>query len=304
MSTEELGWLGVVRHGQSTGNLAAIAAEGAGVEVVDIEQRDADVTLTPAGREQASAVGRWLAGLPAGQRPQLVVSSPYRRATETAELALAALADLEDTPPLRVDERIRDRELGILDRLTARGVRSRYPSEAERKERLGRFYYRPPGGESWADVALRIRGTLGDLRREQAGRRVLLVAHEAVILLLRYLVEELTEARLDELSRQGGLGNGSLTCWQQVNGRLRLADFNRLDHLIPNHLAPDGLAPDGLAPDGLAPDGLAPDGLAPDGLAPDGLAPDGLAPDGLAPDGLAPDGLAPDGLAPDHLSTD
>src|SRR4051812_22339768 len=56
----DLGWLGVVRHGESTGNVAATAAETAGAEDIDIPERDADVPLSDTGREQAAAVNQWL----------------------------------------------------------------------------------------------------------------------------------------------------------------------------------------------------------------------------------------------------
>jgi 2,3-bisphosphoglycerate-dependent phosphoglycerate mutase len=118
------------------------------------------------------------------------------RALQTAEIATAAIG----LPILR-DERLRDRELGILDLLTSHGVRARLPEEATRRERLGKFYYRPPGGESWADVALRLRSVLGDLRRDYADRRVLLFGHEAIVFLLRYVIEGLTEAQLMNIVR-------------------------------------------------------------------------------------------------------
>ena len=41
-----------------------------------------------------------------------------------------------------------------------RHAEEHYPDEAKRRDLLGKFYYRPPGGESWADVALRIRSVL------------------------------------------------------------------------------------------------------------------------------------------------
>ena len=44
--------------------------------------------------------------------------------------------------------------------MTGAGIREQYPDEAQRRDLLGKFYYRPPGGESWADVALRIRSLL------------------------------------------------------------------------------------------------------------------------------------------------
>ncbi|MEH1014441.1 histidine phosphatase family protein [Micromonospora sp. CPCC 206060] len=184
----ELERLWIVRHGESTGNVAASRAEADGAELIDLTDRDADVTLSPTGREQAVATGRWLAGLPEAERPRIAVVSPYRRAAQTAELALA-----EAGIPAHRDERLRDRELGILDLHTSHGVRTRFPEEAARRARLGRFYYRPPGGESWADVALRLRALLGDLRRDHADGQVVLFGHETLVLLLRYLIEGLDE---------------------------------------------------------------------------------------------------------------
>jgi 2,3-bisphosphoglycerate-dependent phosphoglycerate mutase len=122
---EQLQWLAVVRHGLSTGNVTAQRAEEGGLEAIDIPERDADVPLSGVGREQAEAVGTWFAGLPENDRPQVAVVSPYLRARQTAELALAGTGIAEI-----VDERLRDRELGVLDLLTGRGVEVRLPHEA------------------------------------------------------------------------------------------------------------------------------------------------------------------------------
>jgi broad specificity phosphatase PhoE len=230
----ELEWLGIVRHGESTGNVSASQAETAGAEVIDIPERDADVPLSDTGREQAAAVGRWLAGLPDGQRPDVVVVSPYLRTVQTAELVVG-----ETAIAMVRDERLRDRELGILDLLTGHGVRTRLPAEAERRDRLGKFYYRPPGGESWADVCLRLRSLLADLRRDHADGRVLLVGHEAIVLLLRYLLETLTEADLMTIAKANSIANCSITTWQRdAHGRLAIVDFNRVDHLHAQGTAP------------------------------------------------------------------
>jgi probable phosphoglycerate mutase len=222
----ELRWLGVLRHGQSSGNVAAEAAEVAGVDVIDIPERDADVPLSDTGRRQAEAVGRWFAGQPEGLRPQFAVVSPYLRTRQTAELALAGL----DVPTV-IDERLRDRELGILDLLTARGVSNRLPDEAVRRRRLGKFYYRPPGGESWADVLLRLRSLLRDLRADHPDGRVLLVGHEAVVLLVRYLAEALTEAELMDVARSNTIGNCSISSWRRDGDVLRPELFNMVEHL-------------------------------------------------------------------------
>jgi broad specificity phosphatase PhoE len=223
----ELAALWIVRHGESTANVAASAAEASDAELVGVTHRDADVPLSPTGEEQARAIGRWLAGLPREYRPHVAVASPYLRAVRTAELALAGTGI-----PVSRDERLRDRDLGILDGLTPHGVRRRHPAEAARRDRLGKFYYRPPGGESWTDVALRLRTLLGDLRRDHPGRRVLLFGHDVLVFLLRYLVEGLTEDDLMALTRRQVIANCSITGWSTDDtGRLIPDLFNNVAHL-------------------------------------------------------------------------
>ncbi|MEU5693375.1 histidine phosphatase family protein [Actinosynnema sp. NPDC020468] len=207
----DFGWIGLIRHGESTGNVAREVAESGGHELIDIAWRDADVPLSDTGREQAAALGRWFAEQPRAQWPDVVVSSPYRRAVDTARLALP------DHPLTVVDERLRDRELGVLDLLTSHGVTARFPDEVVRKRRLGKFYYRPPGGESWADVTLRLRALLTDLDRAHPGRRVLLFGHEVTAFLLRYLLEGLPERDLLAYARNTPVPNASLTSWTRTD---------------------------------------------------------------------------------------
>jgi broad specificity phosphatase PhoE len=198
----------LVRHAESLGNVAREQSEASDSETIAIDIRDADVALSPLGRGQAVAFGRWLAELPPARQPSRGWSSSYVRARETADIALV---EAGFSCPLRVDERLRDRELGVLDRLTARGVQTRYPGEAERRRYLGKFYYRPPGGESWADVVLRLRSFLGDIRDDLRQGVVLIVAHDAVVLLLRYICEEFDEQTLLDIARTRSVGNASIT---------------------------------------------------------------------------------------------
>src|SRR5436190_15276964 len=55
--------LQLVRHGESCGNVARDSAESAGLPMIDIAERDMDVPLSNRGRDQASALGRWLGDL-------------------------------------------------------------------------------------------------------------------------------------------------------------------------------------------------------------------------------------------------
>jgi broad specificity phosphatase PhoE len=205
MAVTEL-WL--VRHGESVANRAATLAEETGVEVVAVDFRDADVPLSGVGEQQAHALGRWLGGVSRRERPTAAWCSPYLRARETAAVAIR---ESGDDIPLVIDERLRDRELGVLDLLTSHGVEARFPGEAERRRWLGKFYYRPPGGESWADVALRIRSLLVDLDRPGVPERVLLVAHDAVVMSFLYVCTGLAEADLLEFAQTHTVANASVT---------------------------------------------------------------------------------------------
>jgi broad specificity phosphatase PhoE len=220
----------LVRHGESEGNVAATLAHETGAHVIPVPARDADVELSETGREQALALGRLLAGYPDESRA-VVWSSPYLRARQTAELAVTA-GGWQTT--VLVDERLRDRELGILDMLTSLGVEARLPEEAERRRWLGKFYYRPPGGESWADVALRLRSLLTDLDRRHPGQSVMLVCHDAVILLIRYILEGLTERELLDIAAASTILNASVSRFVRPDGTgpWQLESFNMADHLM------------------------------------------------------------------------
>ena len=110
--------LWIVRHGQSAGNVARDLASAAGEHMIDIPMRDVDVPLSDLGGSQADAVGRWFAGFPEEERPEIVLASPYARARETANRICAAGGTAPDAKGPVIDERLREREFGILDRMT------------------------------------------------------------------------------------------------------------------------------------------------------------------------------------------
>ena len=221
----------LVRHGQSEGNVAAEAADRDALERIDVPARDPDVVLSDLGRDQAEAVGRWLGSLPKDERPEVLWTSPYRRARETAEIAVGA-AGLDI--PRRVDERLRDRDMGITDKLTGAGIRAAYPEEAERREWIGKFYYRPPGGESWADVAMRVRAVLTDLANAEKHDRILVTGHDVVLLLFCYVAEALDEEQVLARARDNALSNAAICRLQQDPDSATgwdVTDYNLDDHL-------------------------------------------------------------------------
>ncbi|MEO7635950.1 MAG: histidine phosphatase family protein [Sphingomicrobium sp.] len=213
--------LWIVRHGQSQGNVAREAADEAGASVIDLDLRDVDVPLSELGHSQADATGRWFAALPDDEKPEVLLASPYVRARQTAEAICKAGGLSGGSKPTVLDERLREREFGVFDGLTITGIREKYPEEAAHRAKMGKCYHRPPGGESWADVILRLRSALNSIYLQYADKRVMIVCHQVVVLCLRYILEELTEADIMAIDQQADILNCGIAAY----------DFE------PNHLA-------------------------------------------------------------------
>ncbi len=201
-------WL--VRHGQSAGNVARDAAHEAQLHRIDLTGRDVDVPLSPLGEEQAQALGHWFARMGGEQCPEVLLSSPYVRAMETARLFRAAGGAAADEP-ICIDERLREKEFGVLDGLTSLGIGAVHPDQAEFRRILGKFYHRPPGGESWCDVILRLRSLMDTVSLHYAGQRVMIFSHQVVVLCLRTIIENLSEGEILAIDREADVANCSIT---------------------------------------------------------------------------------------------
>jgi broad specificity phosphatase PhoE len=227
--------LWVVRHGQSAGNVARDAAHAEARDRIVLSGRDVDVPLSNLGREQARALGDWFAQMPIDRRPNVVLVSPYVRAVDTAALIRSAGGLDDQDVPLCSDERLREKEFGILDGLTHSGVGKVFPDQAEFRQVLGKFYHRPPGGESWCDVILRLRSMLDTVSLHHADARVLIVAHQVVVLCLRYILETLDEKTILEIDAQGDVANCSVTEYRYdaAAGRTGKLTLTRYNHVVP-----------------------------------------------------------------------
>jgi broad specificity phosphatase PhoE len=211
-SDKVAGWperLWIVRHGQSAGNVARDHAESTGASLIELQHRDVDVPLSALGVRQSQAFGAWVRDLAAHEQPTLYLSSPYVRSCQTAHAVMAAAGVTADD--LIADERLREKEFGVLDRYTRKGIVDTFPTLAEQRKLVGKFYFRPPGGESWCDVVLRLRSMLSDLQGNHAGERVMIVAHQVIVNCFRYLIEKMDEATILAIDREGDVPNCGVT---------------------------------------------------------------------------------------------
>ncbi|HKP72553.1 MAG TPA: histidine phosphatase family protein [Pyrinomonadaceae bacterium] len=224
--------LWIVRHGESAGNVARDKAEAAGLPEIELGvRRDVDVPLSERGEEQARALGHWFGKMHEDDRPTVVLTSPYLRAKHTAEIALGEAGIERDNITFISDERLREKEFGVLDRLTKFGIEAKFPDQLEFRRAIGKFYHRPPGGESWCDVILRLRNVIDTLTREYRRERVLVVAHSVVVLCFRYLLERMTEEQILEIDRATDVANCAVTSYAYdpgigKHGKLVLRQYN------------------------------------------------------------------------------
>jgi broad specificity phosphatase PhoE len=116
-----------------------------------------DPALNAVGRRQAAACADILRDLLArdGQSPAACpyVASPLQRARQTAEIMRAALG--LSPGDYRVDARLAEIAFGEWEGRTLREIRAQAPQALAARER-DKWHFVPPGGESYAQVALRM----------------------------------------------------------------------------------------------------------------------------------------------------
>ena len=224
--------LWIIRHGQSAGNVARDVAESSGAELIDLDSRDANTPLSDLGHAQSASLGRWFAGLDDASKPHVLLCSPFVRAQQTCA-AIAAAIDA-DPDEVVVDERLREKEFGVLDRYTVAGIRAKFPELAEQRALVGKFYFRPPGGESWCDVILRLRSVVEVLRRDYVGARVVIVGHQVIVNCFRYLLECMDEETILRIDQESDVPNCAVTEY----GFVGTGDDARFSLIRANYVAP------------------------------------------------------------------
>jgi broad specificity phosphatase PhoE len=169
--------------------------------------------LTERGKAQAQAAAALLA---AADRPATaVVTSPLRRARETAAAAAARLG-----AALRVDDRLRETRFGAWEGMTVEQLVEESDYAAWRHDRQG---HRPPGGERMSDLAQRVSAAVADLANETAGGAVALFSHQDPITAFLLTVQGLpwTSAALAPVT------NALIATLESEGGRLRLIGIDR-----------------------------------------------------------------------------
>jgi probable phosphoglycerate mutase len=143
-----------IRHGETDWNKAARL------------QGRHDIPLNDDGRAQAARCGKRLADVLArdGRSPGQCgyVSSPLVRARETMEIIRAAIGLPREGADL--DDRLVEIAFGEWEGLTYRDVLARDKDVVQKREG-SKWLFRPPGGETYAEVAERVGRWYAELTR-------------------------------------------------------------------------------------------------------------------------------------------
>lgn len=133
-------------------------------------------------------------------------------------------AELGVDPEVRLEPRLRDHDMGRWSGMNLIALRERFPGQEENL--TARLYagFRPPGGESYPDVADRVREVVEELRAGHAGRRVLIVAHDSVVLMFKHVIEDVPIGSVEAF---GPVGNASVSVWRGSRPEI----FNEVGHL-------------------------------------------------------------------------
>jgi probable phosphoglycerate mutase len=151
----------LIRHGETDWN-----AEGR-------LQGGRDIPLNDLGRVQAEEAARRLATVVAQPEDLAWVVSPMTRARETAEIARQSLG--LHPSYFKVDERLREITFGQWEGLTWREVKAQDRERARQREK-DKWFYVPPGGESYEMLTARVAAVFDSLDRDS-----LLISHGGVM---------------------------------------------------------------------------------------------------------------------------
>jgi len=186
----------LVRHGESEGNVAVKASKRGDDSHMNeqfLSQHSSRWRLSELGCEQATETGLWLReNFPQGFHRYYV--SEYTRALETAGLLRLVNSEWLISPYLR------ERWRGDLDRLPSAVSEELYRQSFLDKE-TAPYYWRPPNGESLADVSARLRIIIDTLHRECADKSVIMVCHGEVMEALNLELQHLGEHQYIEWIR-------------------------------------------------------------------------------------------------------
>lgn len=169
----------LVRHGETKEN------------ATDVVQGQIPGELSRLGREQATAVGIYLAE----ESLDAIYSSDLERARHSARLALG-----EDCAGIVIDQRLREQSFGVFE-----GAPVRVLLDEMRRQKADWITFDPATGETRAALHLRARAFFEEIAARHGGETVVIFTHYGII---NVLLQDLIDGGN---GRDYDVANGSVT---------------------------------------------------------------------------------------------
>ena len=201
------------RHGQSLANRlgdASFLADDPIKHAPLLLLEDSEVPLTEdVGILQAKKLGKFLRKK--FGKPDVVIDPGYKRSMQTREFALHSGYSKKEIEGMiiRTDDRIRERECGVL-RKTPLAIRESIPHwQYHQKAWLANPYQTRPlgGGESIADMVVRVHSILAEIRDLYGGKLIFLSCHGHTLHALQIAIEGFSLAESNAMLADGWVNN-------------------------------------------------------------------------------------------------
>ena len=184
----------LVRHGQSEGNLIRKKFEESGNEAFFSDEflglHESQYALTELGVSQAEKAGQWLRDKEFTHFDRMLVSNNVRAMQTAAHLKIPDAIWM-------IDFNLRERDGGMFNSIVPSKRDSDY-ADQQKFYNTQPFLFRPPQGESIADVSQRIKLVLDTLARECDGKDVIIVCHGHVMRTFRIVLEKISLQKTNE----------------------------------------------------------------------------------------------------------
>lgn len=184
----------LVRHGESEGNLTRKNFETTKDESHFSDEflglHESQYQLTDLGIKQAKQAGAWFLKNNLTKFDRMLVSNNVRAMETAAHLNLVNAQWMQDF-------NLRERDGGMFNVITPSKRDSDY-SDQQKFHDTQPFLWRPPQGESIADVCQRIKIILDTMARECDGKDVIIVCHGHVMRTFRIILERMSLQKANE----------------------------------------------------------------------------------------------------------
>ncbi len=216
-----------IRHGETDFNRVFDLREKSEKTIEGIiKNGDFNIELNVHGIGQAIRLGKYLARL---NKFDCLYYSPYKRTAQTKDIIVQYLGyPIECFEDIRLSER----DMGLIYGMHRQEIVDKFTEVAKQREKTESFLFRPPSGESCADVMIRIDRFLSDICYEQCQKNILVISHLLPILLSRMILDNYGyPTYIPSISNGERPSNCSMTIYEPANDKLKLRGYNLTDHL-------------------------------------------------------------------------